>query len=272
MRSALRAKSLLLLAAVSMIAACASRTAPTPEEAALIEDLGSKSITPATAEARAEIRGADPVTRSAFWAAQYDNNPADLEAAIEFARVTRAMGRPSQAAAIANTSLALRPNNAELLTELGAALVSDGRAAAATQPLTRAVELAPDDPRIRNLLGAALDHNGDHERARAQYARALELMGDDAAVLSNYAMSYTLSGDPESAETLLRRAIVLPGANGRVRQNLALALALQGKFDEAERLAQQDLPREVAMANVSYVRTLIERPRTWGELRGVSDD
>jgi hypothetical protein len=25
------------------------------------------------------------------------------------------------------------------------------------------------------------------------------------------------------------------------------------------------------MANVSYVRTLIDRPRTWGELRGVSE-
>jgi Flp pilus assembly protein TadD len=271
MRSVLRAKSLLLLATASLMAACASNSQPTPEEAALIDDLGSKSITPATAEARAEIRNADLVTRSAFWAAQYDNNPADLEAAVEYARVTRAMGRPGQAAAIANASLALRPNNVELLTELGSALIMDGRSAAATQPLSRAAEGAPDDPRIRNLLGAAYDHNGEHDRAREQYAHALDLRGDDAAILSNYAMSYTLSGDPESAEALLRRAIVLPGANGRVRQNLALALALQGKFDEAEQLAQQDLSREVALANVSYVRTLIDRPRTWGELRGVSE-
>jgi Flp pilus assembly protein TadD len=267
----MRARHVLLLAAAALAVGCASRSAPTPEEAALIEELGSKSISPATAEARAEIRNADLVTRSAFWAAQYDNNPADHEAALEYARTARAMGRPSQAAAIANTALALRPNDPELLTELGAALVMDGRSAAATQPLSRAAQYAPDDSRIRNLLGAALDHNGEHERAREQYEHALALRGDDAAVLSNYAMSYTLSGDPESAEALLRRAIVLPGANGRVRQNLALALALQGKFEEAEQLAQQDLPRAVAMANVSYVRTLIDRPRTWGELRGVSE-
>lgn len=263
----MRAFRFALLAATSLVAACATSTAPTPEEAALIEELGSRSVTPASRAERDQVRSADLVTRAAFWGEEYENNPADREAAVEYARASRAMGRPAQAASIANSALALRPNDPELLTELGSALIMDGRSDAATQPLRRAAQIAPEDARARNLYGAALDQAGAHEDARVQYEAALALRGEDAAILSNYAMSYTLSGDPESAEGLLRRALELPGADGRVRQNLALALALQGKFEEAERLAQQDLPREVALANVSYVRTLIDRPRQWDGLR-----
>ena len=265
----MRSARLRLLAATALTAsACATAPPPTPEEAALIEEMSNRSIAPATAEARAAIGEADLLSQVTFWGEQYDNNPADRDAALHFARTSRAVGQPARAVAVANNALALRPNDPGLLSELGAALIMDGRAPAAGAPLARAVDIDPMDARARGLYGAALDHAGEHDAARDQYEAALAIQGDNPAVLSNYAMSFTLSGDPGSAEQLLRRALVLPGADGRVRQNLALTLALQGKFDEAEQLAQQDLARDVAEANIAYVRSLIERPRQWDGLRG----
>jgi len=40
-----------------------------------------------------------------------------------------------------------------------------------------------------------------------------------------------------------------------VRQNLSLVLGLQGKLDEAEKIQRQDLPPELADANMAYLRT-----------------
>ncbi|MGD2132126.1 MAG: tetratricopeptide repeat protein [Maricaulaceae bacterium] len=264
-------RSLLLAASTLSATACATAPPPTDDEQALIDSVTSRTIVPASAEAREAMAGADLVTRAAFWANEYENNPADAEAAMQYAKVSRSMGRPSQSVAIANQALALHPDDVALLNELGAALILDRRAEAAVRPLERAVSLAPENARAHNLLGAALDHMEEHERARSHYEAALEIRGEDPTTLTNYAMSYALSGDPATAEDLLRRALELPGASAQVRQNLSLALSLQGKFDEAERLAQQDLPREVAESNIQYVRDMIDRPRRWDGLRGTVD-
>ena len=61
-------------------------------------------------------------------------------------------------------------------------------------------------------------------------------------------------GQKDQAETLLRRAVANPSAGARERQNLALILGLQGKIGEAERLLRQDLPPEIAEANLTYLR------------------
>jgi Flp pilus assembly protein TadD len=73
-------------------------------------------------------------------------------------------------------------------------------------------------------------------------------------VLSNLALFHAARGDAPPAEALLRRAVAQPGADAQERQNLALVLGLQGKLAEAERLMRQDLPPEVANANLAYLR------------------
>ena len=44
-----------------------------------------------------------------------------------------------------------------------------------------------------------------------------------------------------------------------MRQNLALILGLEGKLAEAERLERQDLPPELAEANMAYLRAASNR-------------
>ena len=78
------------------------------------------------------------------------------------------------------------------------------------------------------------------------------------------------------SETLLRRAASRPDAGAQERQNLALVLGLEGKMAEAEHLIRQDLPPDVAAANLAYLRGASGLPtgavaadaRNWGSLQG----
>lgn len=252
-----------LLVSVLFASACSFAPRHTDEELALLERAGGRGIAPATAEARAAIGDQELVAQAAFWAQEYENNPADREAAAAYASVARRLGNASRAAQVANQALSFDPDNVDLLKTLGAALIEDGRAPAAVAPLTRAVGLAGRDADALNLLGAALDHVGDHDAARARYHEALELSGEDAGILANLGLSHLMAGDPYAAEPPLRAAAGLPGADARIRSNLGLALALQGRFEEAETVLQQDLSVADAASNIAYVRAMLSGPRRW---------
>ncbi len=84
---------------------------------------------------------------------------------------------------------------------------------------------------------------------------------DNPAILSNLAMHFAARGESSEAERLLRQAAAQPGASIQVRQNLALILGLEGKLAEAERLERQDLPPELADANIAYLRAASSGPR-----------
>ena len=69
------------------------------------------------------------------------------------------------------------------------------------------------------------------------------------------------------AERILRKAAASPKANSKVRQNLALVLGMQGKFEEAESVASNELSREQAAANISYLRGMMKQTDTWGQIK-----
>ena len=51
----------------------------------------------------------------------------------------------------------------------------------------------------------------------------------------------------------------------QIRQNLALILGLEGKLAEAEQLERQDLPPELADANIAYLKAASSGPRDMAE-------
>jgi Flp pilus assembly protein TadD len=73
-------------------------------------------------------------------------------------------------------------------------------------------------------------------------------------------MHYAARGQSSEAEQLLRQAAALPNATVQVRQNLALILGLEGKLAEAETLERQDLPPQLADANMAYLRAASAGP------------
>jgi len=218
----------------------------------------------ATPEQRAQAERLDPLARAAFWGREVEVDPADAEAGVKLAAALRALNQPQQAAAAAERVLIVNPDHLEALLELGRAHIARGQGFYAVQHLKKAETLAPRDWRPLNLLGVAYDQTQRTAEARQVWERALQLSPDNPNILANKALSLAASGDLTQAEALLRRAVARPGATLQTRQNLALVLGLQGKTAEAEQWLRQDLPPEMANANLQWLKKASAAPRGSG--------
>lgn len=257
----------LALLAMSALAACAtttgqgaSRDVPTATAAP-----SARSVDRA---ARERIGREEMLTQMAFWAAEYQTFPNDLEAAQRFADALRRGGRADRAAQVAAEALARFPEDRSLLATYGYAQISAGRAHEALRPLALVAAAEPQNWRVRSALGAALDQLGRFAEARQAYHEALAIEPANPRVLTNLGVSHLMAGEPAEAERHLRQASDLRGAPPEARHNLAIALALQGRFDEAEQIERTDLPPAQAAENMRYLRALLSDPRRWADVRG----
>lgn len=228
-----------------------AKAPPAPSAAAAPAAQAMQKATPAQ---RIEAERLDPLARAAFWAHEIETDPRDLEAGVKLSSALRVLGRNEEAITSAQRVLVIEPENREALLETAKGFLASGAGFYAVGPLTRLRELDAKDWRYPSLLGVAYEQVSREEDALAAWALALKLSPDNPAVLSNQAMHFAAKGDAVQAEALLRKAAGQPGASLQVRQNLSLILGLQGKLDEAEKIQRQDLPPELAEANMAYLR------------------
>lgn len=198
------------------------------------------------------------------WGPRYKANPADAEAAINYARALRATDQRAQAVAVLEQSAIRSPNNMPLLGAYGRALAAVGNYQQALDVLGRAH--TPDSPdwRILNAQGAVLDQLGRNPEAQRHYSSALKIEPDEPSVLSNLGLSYVLTKDLKRAEITLRRALAQPNADPKVRQNLALVVGMRGKHAEAERIAGEGFPPDQAASNVANLRQVLAQQQKGG--------
>lgn len=205
-------------------------------------------------EVRAQAERLDPLSRAAFWASQVDADAKDPEAGIKLAAALRALGRYGEAYAAAQAVLVVQPANVEALLETARTSIAGDQGFYAIEPARKALQIAPRDWRAASLLAVALDQAKRPAEALEAHRKALQMAPSSPTVLSNAALFYAAQGDRAEAEALLRKAVAQPGATVQVRQNLALVLGLQGKLAEAERIERQDLPPQIAEANLDYLK------------------
>jgi Flp pilus assembly protein TadD len=198
--------------------------------------------------------------------ARYDTHPGDKAISIEYARVLRGLGRYDQAVAVMQAAAVKAPADGDVLGAYGKALADSGQLEQAAKVLANSY--TPDDPNWSGLSaqGYVADRLGDHRAAQGFYQSALKIAPQEPSVLNNLGLSYALDKRLPDAERTLREAAAQPLADQRVRANLALVLSLEGKFDEAERVAQHDVTRETAAANVAAVRSMIAQPNSWRQI------
>ena len=225
----------------------------TPAAAPATTDPSQKKASP---QERAAAERLDPLSRSAFWAREANLDPTDADASIKLAASLRALGRYPEAAQSVEKVLVLYPTNLEALLEAARDHIGQGKGFYALDPLRKAQAIAPKDWRVFSLMAVAREQNQQPTEARAAYDQALALSPDNPGVLSNLGLWYASHGQPAQAETYLRRAAAAPAATAQERQNLALVLGMEGKLTEAEQLMREDLPPEVADANLAYLRAL----------------
>lgn len=192
----------------------------------------------------------DYVASAAYWGAQVQANPDDIEANLNFSRNLRMMGGAAQAVMVMKALVLRAPNNGRVLAEYGKALTAGERPEEAIGFLTQAIQMSPNDWTLLSARGVAYDQASNHTAARGDYAQALAIDPENSSVLTNFALSYVLAGQPAQAEPILRRAVARADATAAMRQNLAMVLALQGKTEEAATLGRVDLGAEDASNNV----------------------
>ncbi len=215
----------------------------------------------------ADPQNIDPVAAAAFWGTRYNRDHNNPEVAVKYTAALRKIGSVDEAVSVITKTARTHAEHPGVNLEAGKALIEAGRGFEAVRYLEVAVARRPEDWSALSAYGVALDNIGEHKLARMQYDKALILSPRSVQITNNKALSYALSGDLQSAEQSLRAAAATRGADARVRQNLALVLALKGDLKGAERLARSDLPPQVANANISYFRSLMNQPAYWAEFQ-----
>jgi Flp pilus assembly protein TadD len=202
-----------------------------------------------------------------MWGQRFDANPADANAAINYARALRGLDQRAQAVAVLQQSAIRSPRNMELLGAYGKALADVGRLKEASEVLSRAHTPERPDWRILSAQGAVADQMGDYATAQRYYETALKIVPNEPSILSNLGLSYALSQRLPEAERVLRLAQQNPRADSRIYQNLALVLGLQGKFGEAESALQRIMPAAEAAGQVATMRRMVSQNNSWDAIR-----
>lgn len=221
---------------------------PTRKAASLVT---AKNAAPESVQA--ELRKA-----TEYWGGVYAKNPADAQAAYNYARNLKAMGEKQQALSVLQAAAELNQNHRGLLGEYGRLALEFDQISLAQKLLERADDPAQPDWRVISARGTVFAKQGLYRDAIPFYERALSIAPDQGSVLNNLALAYTMEGHPDKAEPLMRRAAAARSADERVNQNLALVLGVQGKYDEAKLAGLQGVPADKASENVDYLRSIVK--------------
>lgn len=193
------------------------------------------------------------------WARQNQKDPADVDAALNYARSLKALGAKDKALEVLARTHQIKPSNGELVSEYGRLALDLGKVQLAEQLLNKAMHArGTPDWRVLSAMGTVQAKHGNHAKAQSYYLAALKQQPGATSVYNNLALSYALDGKAGAAEDLLKQAVNKGHNTQVVRQNLALVLGLQSKFDEAQQIAQTDLDNSRIDNNVSYLRKMVK--------------
>ncbi len=110
------------------------------------------------------------------------------------------------------------PRDAGFRALLGNAYFAGGRFASAETAYRDSLALIPNQPQLVLKLALVSIAQGKHGEALAQLDAARHVLDP-----SDYGLALALAGQPASAVSVLEEAARVTGADSRVRQNLALA-------------------------------------------------
>ena len=148
---------------------------------------------------------------------------------------------PPKAGSLASLDMAVRedPNDADLWTRHGEALVATGRLDEALESFARSIALRPHHAPTRALRARALADRGRAAEALADAARALAHDPDQFEAWLVRARSLCTLGRPEEARISAERALALRPGDARARTSRADALLALHR--PAEAVADYDL-------------------------------
>jgi protein O-GlcNAc transferase len=165
-------------------------------------------------------------------------DPDHADALSNLGLAVRTLGRQDDAVELCRRAVAGKPDHAEAWNNLGVALIELGRAPEARDALHVATTIRPNFAEAHNNLGNALRALGDAATAEASFRRAVELKPAYGEAHSNLGATLRDLGRLEEAEASLRRAVEIAPNHADVLLNLSGVLVDRGQFADAEKFGQ----------------------------------
>ncbi len=158
-------------------------------------------------------------------------------------KATRALakGDAAEAVTLAESVVALKPQNADYRMLLGQSYLKAGRFTSAHQAFADVLTLTPTDGRAALNLALAQIAEGQWDAAR----HTLDAHADGIPARDR-GLAIALAGNPLGGVEVLMVAARTRDADAKTRQNLALALALAGRWREAKSVVSVDVAPEEA--------------------------
>lgn len=143
-------------------------------------------------------------------------------------------GRHADAIQYVSGALKSKPDDIDLLFELGSAYERAGDHAAAEKTFLRLLEKDPDHAATLNYLGYMwADNNRNLERAAEMLTRAVSQEPRNGAYIDSLGWVYYRQGKLDLAEKYLSDAVRLLPRDATVHEHLADVLASRGKIEKA---------------------------------------
>lgn len=167
-------------------------------------------------------------------------------------------GEPSQAIAYVSQALKSRPDDIDLLFELGSAYERSGDHASAEKTFLRILDKNPDHAATLNYLGYMwADANKNLERAAEMLVRAVGQEPRNGAYVDSLGWVYFRQGKLDLAEKHLSDAARLLPRDATVHEHLADVLAEQGKHERALEIYRVALTLEPEPKDEKKIRSKI---------------
>jgi tetratricopeptide (TPR) repeat protein len=215
-------------------------------EKARVEFRNALQIAPNDSEARYENGVVDQKLGNIREAAQFYQGAIDVAkdnvaARAALGRIYTFAGAPDKAMDTINPSLALHPDDVELLTVRAAARVQLKQPAEALADAERAVQLAPTSQDAVAVLAGIYKTNGDTDKAIALLQRGIKEIPATVDLRLVLAQLYAGAGQQAQAEALLVDLVRLSPTAKAHRIRLALFYARLNKIDDAERILREGI-------------------------------
>jgi tetratricopeptide (TPR) repeat protein len=149
------------------------------------------------------------------------------------AREHHQAGRLAQAEEIYKQILNRQPDNAAVLSKLGAALAGQGKLAETLTQLQRAIELDPDLVEAHNNLGAAFQILGQLDDSATALRRAIAISPDHVSAHVNLGNTLKRQGMVEDAVTSYERALEIDADCADAHNGLGVVEMGLGKIEDA---------------------------------------
>ncbi|MBC8338312.1 MAG: tetratricopeptide repeat protein [Rhodospirillales bacterium] len=164
---------------------------------------------------------------------QTDGGTDECDSLVQQAREHHMAGRLGEAERLYRQALEIRPEAAEIMSKLGAALAVQGKFTEAVSVLRRAIGNAPDLAEAHNNLGSIFQMQGRLDDAVEPLRRALDIDPNQAAAHANLGNILLQQGRPEDAAQSFQKALEIEPDTAQALNGLGSALLQQNKGEEA---------------------------------------